>query len=82
MDATLDCLHSYWRWSQAVGAATVVGLTDHDINVLDDQSVVITDYYSEQSKNTSNSFLQPCMINALTKLPGDFSQDGSSDYVR
>jgi hypothetical protein len=34
----------------SVAAATVVGLTDHDINVLDDQSVVITDYYSEQIK--------------------------------
>lgn len=34
----------------SVAAATVVGLTDHDINVMDDQSVVITDYYSEQIK--------------------------------
>jgi hypothetical protein len=34
----------------SVGAVTVVGLTDHDINVMDDQSVVITDYYSEQIK--------------------------------
>lgn len=34
----------------SVGAATVVGLTDYDINVLDDQSIVITDYYSEQIK--------------------------------
>ena len=34
----------------SVGAATVVGLTDHDINIHDDQSVVITDYYSEQIK--------------------------------
>jgi hypothetical protein len=34
----------------AVGAATVVGLTDHDVNVMDDQSLTITDYYSEQIK--------------------------------
>lgn len=34
----------------SVAAATVVGLTDHDINVMDDQSVTITDYYSEQIK--------------------------------
>lgn len=34
----------------SLGAATVVGLTDHDLNVHDSQSVVITDYYSEQIK--------------------------------
>ena len=34
----------------SVGAATIVGLTDRDINVNDDQSVAITDYYSEQIK--------------------------------
>ena len=38
------------RAHPSVGAVTVVGLTDHDINVLDDQSVVISDYYSEQIK--------------------------------
>ena len=38
------------RTYPAVAAATVVGLTDHDLNVMDDQSVVITDYYSEQIK--------------------------------
>ena len=31
-------------------AATMVGLTDHDLTVNDDQSVVITDFYSEQIK--------------------------------
>ena len=34
----------------SVGAATIVGLTDHDVNVMDDQSLVTTDYYSEQIK--------------------------------
>jgi hypothetical protein len=38
------------RTYPSVGAATVVGLTDRDINVNDDQSVAITDYYSEQIK--------------------------------
>jgi hypothetical protein len=41
----------------SVGAVTVVGLTDHDINVMDDQSVVVTDYYSEQIK-TGHLILQ------------------------
>lgn len=34
----------------SVGALTMVGLTDHDMNVNDDQSAVVTDYYSEQIK--------------------------------
>ena len=34
----------------SVGIATMVGLTDHDLNVKDDLSVVITDFYSEQIK--------------------------------
>lgn len=33
-----------------LGALTAVGLTDHDLNVLDDQSVVVTDFYCEQIK--------------------------------
>jgi len=38
------------RATPAVAAATIVGLTDHDLNVNDDQSFVATDYYSEQIK--------------------------------
>lgn len=35
----------------SVAGATLVGLTDHDLNIMDDQSAVLTDYYSEQIKN-------------------------------
>ena len=38
------------RATPAVAAATMVGLTDHDLNVNDDQSFVATDFYSEQIK--------------------------------
>lgn len=41
-------LPSSGRQLPAVALATVVGLGDRDLNVLDDQSVVITDFYSEQ----------------------------------
>ena len=34
----------------SVAVATMVGLTDHDMNVFDDTSVVVTDFYNEQIK--------------------------------
>lgn len=40
----------------SLAAATVVGLTDHDVNVHNSQSLVITDYYSEQIM-TGHAFL-------------------------
>lgn len=40
----------------SVAMATMVGLTDHDLNIHDDQSAVMTDYYSEQIK-TGHAFL-------------------------
>merc|ERR1712146_284192 len=35
----------------SVAMATMVGLTDHDLNIHVDQSAVMTDFYSEQIKN-------------------------------
>ena len=44
------------RTLPSLAAATVVGLTDHDLNVHNSQSLVITDYYSEQIK-TGHAYL-------------------------
>jgi len=47
----------------------VVGLTDHDLNVHDDQSLVITDYYSEQIKN-GHVYLSGAAVNTQAEEAG------------
>jgi hypothetical protein len=47
----------------------VVGLTDHDLNVHDDQSLVITDYYSEQIKN-GHVYLSGAAVNTQVEEAG------------
>ena len=47
----------------------MVGLTDHDLNVHDDQSLVITDYYSEQIKN-GHVYLSGAAVNTQAEEAG------------
>ena len=47
----------------------MVGLTDHDLNVHDDQSLVITDYYSEQIKN-GHVYLSGAAVNTQVEEAG------------
>eukprot|EP01046_Picozoa_sp_COSAG06_P009578 COSAG06_NODE_502_length_14953_cov_15.585297_4_plen_169_part_00 len=47
----------------------MVGLTDHDLNVHDDQSLVITDYYSEQIKN-GHVYLSGAAVSTQTEEAG------------